>query len=221
MATSILTPHQKQFLDIFQKEQSLYDTFYFTGGTCLAEYYLQHRLSEDLDFFSEQEFQPQDLSIILKKHQNEIGYQNFDFQQSFNRNMFFLTYPNKKGTLKVEFTYFPFPHIEEPTKHGNLTITSLRDIAVNKVFTIAQNPRGRDYYDLFEIMKKEDWTLEELIKQARFKFDYYIDRVQLGAHLQEVDEKLDDPILTKTIKKETVISFFKDLAHSFKNFIFI
>jgi predicted nucleotidyltransferase component of viral defense system len=31
--------------------------FYLTGGTALAAYYLRHRLSEDLDFFAEKEFE--------------------------------------------------------------------------------------------------------------------------------------------------------------------
>lgn len=221
MAQTILTPHQQQFLNIFQNKPSLCQHFYFTGGTCLAEYYLHHRFSEDLDFFSEQEFLPQDISVLLKTEQKKIGYIGFDFQQSFNRNMFFLTYPDKKDTLKVEFTYFPFPNIEKTIQKGNLHISSLKDIAVNKVFTISQNPRGRDYYDLFEIMKKENWSLDELIQLARRKFDYHIDRVQLGSHLQEVEAKLDDPIMTKKINKKNVVTFFTDLARSFKGIIFV
>ncbi|MEW5692252.1 MAG: nucleotidyl transferase AbiEii/AbiGii toxin family protein [Candidatus Hydrogenedentota bacterium] len=29
--------------------------FYLTGGTALSEFYLKHRISEDLDFFCENE----------------------------------------------------------------------------------------------------------------------------------------------------------------------
>jgi hypothetical protein len=42
--------------------------FYLTGGTALAEFYLQHRLSEDLDFFSEQEVESQAIAVFWKQH---------------------------------------------------------------------------------------------------------------------------------------------------------
>ena len=47
----ILTPFQKQALKAIG-ESPLVDNFYLTGGTALSAFYLQHRLSEDLDFFS-------------------------------------------------------------------------------------------------------------------------------------------------------------------------
>ena len=46
----LLTPIQKNFLGMFSElpDQA---QFYLTGGTALAEYYLGHRLSYDLDFY--------------------------------------------------------------------------------------------------------------------------------------------------------------------------
>ncbi len=49
MGKSILTPKQLNFLELVSKEKQLTSRFYFTGGTALAEFYLQHRLSEDID----------------------------------------------------------------------------------------------------------------------------------------------------------------------------
>lgn len=47
----ILTPFQKQILKAIGSSE-LSTAFYLTGGTALAAYYLQHRYSEDLDFFA-------------------------------------------------------------------------------------------------------------------------------------------------------------------------
>ena len=49
--TSILSEQQKRLLELLGGEKIVANSFYFTGGTVLAEYYLHHRLSEDLDFF--------------------------------------------------------------------------------------------------------------------------------------------------------------------------
>lgn len=48
---TILTPNQKNILFLLAKEPVIADNFYLTGGTALAEFYLGHRLSEDLVFF--------------------------------------------------------------------------------------------------------------------------------------------------------------------------
>ena len=47
----IINKVQKAILNLFgQVSES--DSFYFTGGTALAEFYLNHRRSNDLDFFT-------------------------------------------------------------------------------------------------------------------------------------------------------------------------
>ncbi|MEK7458532.1 MAG: nucleotidyl transferase AbiEii/AbiGii toxin family protein, partial [Patescibacteria group bacterium] len=52
MGKTILTPNQHKLLECAAQSSGIVDTFYLTGGTALAEFYLHHRLSEDLDFFS-------------------------------------------------------------------------------------------------------------------------------------------------------------------------
>ncbi|KKQ79719.1 MAG: hypothetical protein UT01_C0030G0011 [Candidatus Daviesbacteria bacterium GW2011_GWA1_38_7] len=53
MGKSILTTEQFNFLEYAQAQASIIKNFYLTGGTALAEFYFQHRLSEDIDLFSE------------------------------------------------------------------------------------------------------------------------------------------------------------------------
>lgn len=47
--SEILTLQQKTFLNEFVKTD-LKDVFRLTGGTALSAFYLEHRLSDDLDF---------------------------------------------------------------------------------------------------------------------------------------------------------------------------
>ncbi len=212
MVKSVLTDNQKLFLDFFSNEPNLHKDFYFSGGTALSEYYLQHRYSEDLDFFSEKETPITYISPFIKKSQKILKFESFDFQNSFNRNIFHLIFDDN-NSLKVEFTYFPFPQIEEPKIIKNIKIDSLVDIATNKVFTISQNPRGRDFFDLYYIFEKNpEFKIEDLIKKAKVKFDWHVDPIQLGSQMLKVNELLDDPILTKDIDKKKIISFVHDLA---------
>lgn len=216
MKKNQLTKQQHIFLTFFGSTPSLYSHFYLTGGTCLSEYYLHHRYSEDLDFFSEHEFTPIDITTVMKSKKKEIGYQKIDFQQSFNRNLYHLIF-SPEYSLKVEFTYFPFKRIDTTSKSGSISIDSLKDIAVNKIFTILQNPRGRDFYDVYFILQKEPWTFEELLVLARNKFDFHIDYLQFGTNLLEVSKLQDDPLLKEKIDFSTIQNFFLEEAKKLKS----
>jgi len=145
-----------------------------------------------------------------------LGFKKLDFQTSFNRNLYFLIF-NPKKILKVEFTYFPFSQIEKPLLKDGLLVDSLLDIAVNKLFTIAQSPRGRDYFDLYFIIRKHQYSLDRLRLLAKRKFDWHIDPLQLASKLNQVDKHLDDPILIDKIDRSLIIDFFKNQAKELKD----
>ncbi len=219
MAKSLLTKNQSEFLNFFGSNLELNKNFYLTGGTALSEFYLQHRFSEDLDFFNENEFLQTDITPFVKKSQSILGFEKFDYQNSFNRNIYHLIFPNS-NFLKVEFTYFPFTQIERPKEKKGVLVDSLSDIAVNKVFTIHQKPRGRDYFDVYMILKKENWSLEEMIMKAKIKFDTRVDPLQLGSQLIKVKDLLDDPILKdSTVKRKDVEDFFLDEARKLEDLV--
>ena len=55
MGKEILRDWQKATIEyVFAQPDAAH--FYLSGGTALAAYYLNHRASDDLDFFSEQDF---------------------------------------------------------------------------------------------------------------------------------------------------------------------
>lgn len=205
---SILSQNQKDILAIISKDKLICDNFYLTGGTALAEFYLHHRLSEDLDFFSENEFEPQSVSVFLEKIKNIAKIKKVEYQQSFNRNLFFLDLTDG-DKIKMEFTYFPFARIEKKEKMADLYIDGLLDIAVNKVFTIYQKPRSRDFIDLYSILQKDkNLKLDDLVKKAQIKFGNYIDPIQLGAQYMKVKELKDYPKMLIDIKENVWQDFF-------------
>ena len=205
--SSVLSKNQVNVLSLLSAEKLVVDSFYLSGGTALAEFYLQHRLSEDLDFFSEKEFDPLLISSVFKKIQNKAGIKKVNFEQSFNRNLFFLELQN--DTIKTEFTYFPFTRIESKRKFGNLHIDSLIDIAVNKIFTIYQKPRSRDFIDLYFILAQEKtWNIDGLVEKSQIKFDTYLNPLQLGSQFVKVEVLKDYPNMIKKIDEKEWQGFF-------------
>lgn len=214
MEPSILTQRQRAVLAAFAKDKKLSAMFYLTGGTALAGFYLGHRLSEDLDFFSEHEFDVSAITVFFRKHKKTLGFESVDFQQSYNRNLFFLHFPDE--VLKTEFTYFPFPRIEKQKKMEGMSVDSILDIAVNKLFTIYQRTAARDYIDLYCITNQHHWSVGELIEKAKVKFDWHIDPLQLGAQFMKAQTAKDMPHMITPLVPDVWRQFFREQAKQLK-----
>src|SRR5437879_5143457 len=98
---NIITSEQKLLLEEFGKDAYLTSHFYFTGGTALSLYYLQHRASVDLDFFSSETFEPQVILNKLSKWQNKLKF-TIEYVPIETMQTFELTFPNKQS-VKVDF----------------------------------------------------------------------------------------------------------------------
>lgn len=214
MPPTLLTDRQRSLLGKIGAAKNLTGRFYLTGGTTLAEYYLHHRYSEDLDFFSETEIELLPLNVFFQDAKQSLGIIKIDFQQSFNRNFFFLHYRDE--VIKTEFTYFPFSRIEQGIIHDGVTIDSLTDIAVNKLFTIYQQSRARDYIDLYFICQAKQYLIKDLVAMSRIKFNYNIDPLQLGSQFIKATAVKDYPRLITKIKPATWHNFFLAEAEKLK-----
>lgn len=212
---TILSKNQQKLLKIIGNNTNICRYFYLTGGTALAEFYLHHRLSEDLDFFSEEEIDSQTVFTFLKSIQKSAGIAKIDAQRSFNRNLFFL-HLQDGDVIKTEFTYFPFLRIEKKNKTGNLFVDSLFDIAVNKVFTIYQKPRSRDFIDLYLILQTKKWDIADLVTKAKIKFDWHIDPLQLASQFLQAKEVKDYPKMISKLKPDVWQNFFEAEAKKLK-----
>lgn len=211
--TAVLTKRQLLFLDSFNKSQ-LTQSFYLSGGTALCGFYIPYRYSEDLDFFSQNEFDINAVTIWLKSCKNLLGYETLDIQTTFNRNLVFLQFDDE--LLKTEFTYYPFP-AKKSEYYKRIMVDSLEDIALNKLFTIYQNPRLRDFMDLYMIVSYEKLSLSQLRSDAKVKFDWDIDPIQLGSQFMRAAEKKDVPRVMGTFDFKKMLRFFQVSAGSLKN----
>lgn len=211
----ILTAEQKRFLDLVSAEKYLIKKFYFTGGTPLSAFYLQHRLSEDIDLFSEQEVYLPSIRTFIGKAQKKLKLKKIDYQNFLGLHTFQL-YFSDTNILKVDFNYYPFLRINKGPKYGNIAVDSILDIAVNKVHTIAMKPRARDFIDIYFIIKEKKYEFKDLLLQAKIKFDWHIDALQLGSQLLQATEVVDYPRMIKKINDSEWREFFTNEAKKLK-----
>ncbi len=217
MGKTILTPKQLNFLECIQQEKSITRNFYLTGGTALAEFYLHHRLSEDIDLFSEhQEVDPNAADAFLRKISPKLKVKNIERIQFLGLFTYILNFRDGEK-LKVDFNYYPFPQIEKGTLLKNIQVDSIHDIAANKVHTLFMKPRARDYIDLYFILKNKDLSIDKLILDAKAKFDWHIDPLTLASQFMRVKEFTDFPKMLVPFSEQSMVDFFIKEAKKFKD----
>jgi len=160
----ILGAEQRRFLAAFARSPLAW-RYYLTGGTALAAFHLQHRLSDDLDLFAEEPAPIEELLAFLREH----GFPRPDYQHVFDRRIFLLHRPD--GSLKVEFTRYPFPRLETGLLVEGLRIDSLCDILANKLVALTDRSEPKDLVDLYVALRERpDLDLDRLIDDAEGKF---------------------------------------------------
>ncbi len=168
----ILTPLQREFLEVFARlpDQS---QFYLTGGTALAEYYLGHRLSFDLDFFTGVES-----LIVPTSYQIEAVCQQKALSlRVVRRFSTFVEFLIEKGgeSLKIDLALDSPYRFEPPVPSPEgVLVNDYSDLRVDKLLAYYGRAEPRDAVDLFFISRRE--PIEPLLEQAAQKdpgFDGY------------------------------------------------
>lgn len=199
----ILTPHQKTVLHEFIRSP-LQGVFHLSGGTALSAFYLEHRLSEDLDFFSPEKIPLPAVEDFLKTLNNVNA---ISLAKQYDRNIFTLTI--KDGTpLKVEFTHYPFPGIESPVTVQGLQIDGFLDIVVNKLCAIADRFDAKDYVDVYAAVTRAGSPLGDLFRLAEKKCGVAGIGHVLKNRLLQVPDGVDRLPLKITVERKEIEAFF-------------
>lgn len=207
MEQTILTPPQKKILLIVSQEPRLSD-FYLSGGTALAEYYLKHRLSDDLDFFSYNDVDALFLHDFTAKLKNEIKADAVVFERLHDRNIFI--FKTKQEELKIEFSKYPFKQLDAPILYDGIKVDSLRDIAANKLMALLDRFDPKDFVDLFFILQNHQ--LDDIRKDTTAKFGIKIDDIFLGGELAKAKRIEALPKMLRELSIENLKSFFAQKA---------
>ena len=142
---------------LLQKLLPIAKDFVLGGGTALA-LQLAHRKSFDFDFFSPSPIHKR----LLEKLSQELSIQNIAVDTSDELTFF------DSDDIKITFLYYPFKSYFEVLELENgLRIFPIKEIALQKAYTIGRRGEYRDYFDLYTILKRNDIKLNELILVAK------------------------------------------------------
>lgn len=124
------------------------------GGTGLAAYYLHHRESEDLDFFSDPGLNAPAFGEAVKEAAAAQGIRLDSFGgQSLGMVTYVAHNPEEpEQGVKLQFAVQSPFRLEplQPTTEG-IRVSSFRDICAGKLHAVCDRLAHRDFYDLYVI----------------------------------------------------------------------
>lgn len=205
---AITTPEQQLILKEFRKNQFFTSSFYFTGGTALSLYYLKHRQSIDLDFFSESRFDVNNVSDIIHKWSKVYKF-TVHLEQIENLNAFILNFQNK-AELKVDFAHYPHKRIENSKIIERMEVDSILDISVNKLNSVIQRNEVKDFVDLYFLLQK--YTIWDLITGVLVKFGYETEPFLIARDFMKVEDFKYLPKMIIPLTLEELKLFFRKKA---------
>jgi len=168
--------------------QENFKNFYLGGGTVLMFKY-NHRISEDLDFFSEKEFSFLRLSSKIKKI-----FKIERYEQYIDNIDFFIE------DIKVYFIFFPFKNIEPIQKYEGIKVASDYDIFLNKIYSAGRRIEVKDVIDFVFLYERYRWKKEKVKEDFEVKFPNQSFEIYLGAILSTEDYPYLDEKTLKIIE---------------------
>jgi hypothetical protein len=179
-----LYPLQDSVLNVLNRVNG---SFYLTGGTALGRYYLNHRFSDDLDFFLNRasDFQDQAgkaIEIIKQSFPVEIRVASESYVQ--------LILQPSELALKVEFVNDVGYRYDKPISTTLFPRTDhWRNILSNKITALTREA-PKDIADIIFLSQKFHFNWVDIIFEAREK-DSWINELQIFKMVNEFSiEKL-------------------------------
>lgn len=205
----ILTSYQTKLLQLFFA-QDVAKTFFLTGGTALAVFYLGHRLSKDFDLFSIEEFDTEALYHTVDFLAQESGASLGVKVKSPTYNEIYLENKEDGWIQRFDFVHEQPVHFGEIQEIEGVRVDSLENIATNKILTIYNRFEPKDYIDLYLILQKTGLKFDDLFSLAKKKdaglFEFYF-----AQSLDNLEKMGILPVVKVEFNKEKMLAFYRKL----------
>ena len=201
----ILTPLQLALLNEFFAAE-FGRSFFLTGGTALAAFYFQHRLSNDIDLFTTDGEAFRQVPIAMPEIAARLGVPLVRGGSGPAFDRYFL------GDEKAQIDLVRDQDVQfgEKREFGRVIVDAPENIGANKITAIFGRTESKDFVDLYFLLSSgQDW--DHLLTLAKEK-DLGLNNFYLAGMMRQVETLKSLPIMLKPITLETLKAFYLDLA---------
>ncbi len=156
---------QKILIEVLERKILPQDS-YLAGGTALF-FYLNHRVSVDIDFFSSKPFRPDALLFEARECFDQV---DVEIMEKDSLIMFL-----SREKIKFSLFHLPYPLLSDLNFHQlkaklNCPIASLEDIEAMKALALVQRGSAKDFVDLYHLLRKTQHTFSDMFSSVQRKY---------------------------------------------------
>ena len=185
-----LYPFQDKIIQVIQSCET---QFYLTGGTVLSRKYLEHRYSDDLDFFVNAD--PK-FKNYINKIEAKLSLTGINFNVLTRANDFVRIVTTKESEIELKIDFindveYHYDGFEQDEKLGK--IDNIQNILSNKISALSRL-EIKDFIDVVFIARVFPFSWKNIIDQA-IKKDAWTNPIDISKLFNTID-----PNLLKLIK---------------------
>ena len=186
--------------------------FYLTGGTALSFFYLKHRRSNDLDFFTNNPDLILPFSYNLEDNLKNKGCLT-QRQRGLHSFVELMATKDRESTIihLAQDAPYRLEAVKQFIDYPKLNVDSLKDIATNKLLALFGRATLRDFIDVYFLIKQKHFTAKELVLGAKDK-DPGFDLYWLGVALERINTFTNDSsemlLLLERVDFKEMLSLF-------------
>jgi Nucleotidyl transferase AbiEii toxin, Type IV TA system len=156
-----LTPLQRDLLlAFFEREQG----FFLTGGAALAGFYLHHRETTDLDFFTHDREAFERGAFVLRAAADHVGAEVSVKQDAPGFKRYLITRGEDSVLVDTVWERVKAAYPEKRMQ-GRIVLDPAEEIAVNQLTTLVSRSEPRDIVDLL-LLERSGLSIDEALPKA-------------------------------------------------------
>ncbi|WP_227873910.1 nucleotidyl transferase AbiEii/AbiGii toxin family protein [Flavobacterium nackdongense] len=157
---------QEILLDLMREE--IFSSFRLVGGTALS-LQIGHRMSVDIDLFTDAEYRSIDFKSVKKFLQNKYTYFNTSSTDIVAFGTYFEVGNSKNDFVKIDL-YYTDDFVFEELVVDTVRMASLEEIIAMKLDVVLRGGRKKDFWDLHYFLEKI--TFNEMISYFQKRYPY-------------------------------------------------
>ncbi len=161
------------------------------GGTALG-LLLGHRMSEDIDLFTDAPYGSIDYGPVEKYLTDTFPYVSGDFGADPAFGKSYLVGDDVDHVVKLDIYYSSEPFFDDPVKEDGVRMASVAEIVAMKVDVVQRGGRKKDFWDLHELIER--FSIAEMIALHAQGFEWTHDEAlikQNFTNFAHADEDFD------------------------------
>jgi predicted nucleotidyltransferase len=180
-------PILKEVLTVLMQNK-LFEPFRLVGGTSLS-LHLGHRMSDDIDLFTDEPYGSLDFTLIDKFLRQTFKYVSDLAPGPVAMGVSYLVGHSKDESVKLDFFYtdtFILPAVQI----GPYRLATVEEIIAMKIDIVQRKARKKDFWDLDELLGK--YSIDQMIALHKQRYPYGHDEKVIRENFTDFERADED-----------------------------